>query len=133
MDEFYSLGEITITIAGFAALFSILKLQKKTWGDLDRVNLIRFYMMIEFACLISIFCFLPVILLGCFKIEIAFRLSSGLFCTVVIPYEIYAIKRNIRYTGKIELAGGTTVTLIIIWNLIILFALPVAISSRFRI
>ena len=123
MDEFYSLGEITITIAGFAALFSILRPQKKTWGHSDKANLIRFYMMIEFACIISIFCFLPVILLGFFKTEIAFRLSSGLFCLAVIPYEIYAIKRPIRYTGKIELAGGTTVTLIIIWNLIILYAL----------
>ena len=123
MDEFYALGEVTITIAGFAALFSILRPQKKTWGHSDKANLIRFYMMIEFACIISIFCFLPVILLGFFKTEIAFRLSSGLFCLAVIPYEIYAIKRPIRYTGKIELAGGTTVTLIIIWNLIILYAL----------
>jgi len=123
MDEFFALGEITITIAGFAALFSILRPQKKTWGDLDKLNLIRFYMMIEFACWITIFCFLPVILLAYFKTEIAFRLSFGLFCLVLIPYEIYAIKRPIRYTGKLELAGGTTVTLIIIWNLIILYAL----------
>ena len=123
MDVFYALGEVSITIAGFAALFSILRPQKKTWGHSDKANLIRFYMMIEFACIISIFCFLPVILLGFFKTEIAFRLSSGLFCLAVIPYEIYAIKRPIRYTGKIELAGGTTVTLIVIWNLIILYAL----------
>ena len=49
MDEFYALGEVTITIAGFAALFSILKPQIKTWDDSDKINLIRFYMMIEFA------------------------------------------------------------------------------------
>ena len=40
MDEFYALGEVTITIAGFAALFSILKPQKKTWGDVDKLNLV---------------------------------------------------------------------------------------------
>jgi len=123
MDEFFALGEISITIAGFAALFSILRSQKKTWGDLDKLNLIRFYMMIEFACWITIFCFLPVILLAYFKTEIAFRLSFGLFCLVLIPYEVYALKRSIRYSGKIAIAGGTTVILLIIWNLIIFFAL----------
>jgi hypothetical protein len=35
MDVFYSLGEVTITIAGFAALFSILRPQKKTGMNSD--------------------------------------------------------------------------------------------------
>ena len=123
MDEFFALGEITITIAGFAALFSILRSQKKTWDDFDKLNLIRFYMMIEFACLISIFSFLPVILLGYFSSEIVFRLSFGLYFLVIFPYEIYGIKRNIRYSGKIAVDGIRTVILLVIWNLLILYAL----------
>jgi hypothetical protein len=123
MDEFFALGEITITIAGFAALFSILRSHKKSWDDADKLNLIRFYMMIEFACLISIFCFLPVILLGYFNTEIAFRLSFGLYFLVVFPYEMYGIKRNIRYSGKIAIDGVRTVVLLVIWNLILLYAL----------
>ena len=123
MDEFFALGEITITIAGFAALFSILKTQKKSWDSFDKLNLIRFYMMIEFTCLISIFSFLPVILLDYFNTEIAFRLSFGLFFLVVFPYEIYGIKRNIRYSGKVAIDGVRTVVLLVIWNLIILYAL----------
>ena len=123
MEVFYSLGEVTITIAGFAALFSILRTQKKTWGDSDKLNLIRFYMMIEFACLISIFSFLPVILLDYTNPDIAFRLSFGLFFLIVFPYEIYGIKRNIRYMGKIAIDGTRTVILLLIWNLLLLFAL----------
>lgn len=123
MDEFYALGEVTITIAGFAALFSILRPQKKTWDDSDKSNLIRFYMMIEFACLISIFSFLPVILLGYFNPEITFRLSFGLLFLVTFPYMIYGTKRNKRYTGKVLINGVTTAILLIIWSLMILFAL----------
>jgi hypothetical protein len=89
MDVFYSLGEVTITIAGFAALFSILRPQKKTWNEFDIYNLIRFYMMIEFACLISIFSFLPVLLLGYVNPEIAFRLSFCIYFLVVFPYIIF--------------------------------------------
>ncbi len=122
MDEFYALGEVTITIAGFAALFSILKPQKKTWGDSDKSNLIRFYMMIEFACLISIFCFLPVILSGYFNTEITFRLTFGLYFLVTFPFMIYGTKRNKRLTGKVLINGITTAILIIIWSLMILYS-----------
>ena len=122
MDVFYSLGEVTITIAGFAALFSILKPQKKNWDNLDIFNLIRFYMMIEFACLISIFCFLPVILLGYFSPEIGFRLSFGLYFLIVFPYEIYGMKRAKRLSGKIAINGIRTVILLIIWSIMILYA-----------
>ena len=128
MEVFYALGEVSITIAGFAALFSILRSQKKTWDDFDKLNLIRFYMMVEFACMISIFSFLPVILLGYFNPEIAFRLSFGLFFLIVFPYEIYGIKRNIRYSGKIAIDGTRTVILLIIWNIMILFALMGALN-----
>ncbi len=123
MDEFYALGEVTITIAGFAALFSILKPQKKTWDDSDKSNLIRFYMMIEFACLISIFSFLPVILFGYFNPEITFRLSFGVTFLITFPFMIYGTKRNKRLTGKVLINGVTTAILIIIWSLMILFAL----------
>ena len=123
MDEFYALGEVTITIAGFAALFSILKPQKKTWEFLDKSNLIRFYMMIEFACLISVFSFLPVILFGYFNPEITFRLSFGLLFFITFPYMIYGNIRNKRYTGKVLFGGIVTVILLTIWNLMILFAL----------
>jgi hypothetical protein len=116
MDVFYSLGEVTITIAGFAALFSILRPQKKTWNEFDIYNLIRFYMMIEFACLISIFSFLPVLLLGYVNPEIAFRLSFCIYFLVVFPYIIFGMKRAKRLSGKIAINGTRTVILLIIWN-----------------
>lgn len=122
MDVFYSLGEVTITIAGFAALFSILRPQKKTWNEFDIYNLIRFYMMIEFACLISIFSFLPVLLLGYVNPEIAFRLSFCIYFLVVFPYIIFGMKRAKRLSGKIAINGTRTVILLIIWNLMTLYA-----------
>ena len=123
MDVFYALGEITITIAGFAALFSVLKPQKKSWEYADKLNLIRFYMMIEFACIISVFSFIPVILLDYTNPEIAFRISFSLFFLVVLPYEIFGIKRNIRYCGKAAIDGKRTVFLLVIWNLVLIFSL----------
>jgi hypothetical protein len=93
MDEFYALSQITITIAGFAALFSILKPQKDEWKAIDNINLIRFYMMIELACIISIFSYLPVILLGYFSDEITFRLSFGVLFIFSFLYNAFAIKR----------------------------------------
>ncbi len=104
MDEFYALSQITITIAGFAALFSILKPQKGEWKDIDNINLVRFHMMIELACIVSIFSYLPVILLGYFSNEITFRLSFGILFIFSFIYNIFAIKRlkkllNISSTG----------------------------------
>ena len=122
MDVFYVLGEVTITIAGFAALFSILRPQKKIRDEFDIYNLIRFYTMIEFACIISIFSFLPVLLLGYTNPEIAFRLSFSLYFLVVFPYMIFGMKRNKRLSGKIAINGIRTVILLIIWDLMILYA-----------
>ncbi len=118
MDEFYALSQITITIAGFAALFSILKPQKGEWKDIDNINLVRFYMMIELACIVSIFSYLPVILLGYFSNEITFRLSFGI---LFIIYNIFAIKR-VKKRMKIWRAGrGAKLFLLIIMMLLLLF------------
>ena len=61
MEPFYVLGQLSITVAGFAALFSILKPPSKDWNQKDKLNLIRFYIMIELACLVSLFSFFPVL------------------------------------------------------------------------
>ena len=122
MDVFYSLAEVTITIAGFAALFSILRPQKKTWNEFDIYNLIRFYMMIEFACIISVFSFLPVLLLGYTSTEVTFRLSFSLYNLVVIPYIIFGMRRARRLSGKIAINGIRTVILLIIWISLTLYA-----------
>ncbi len=123
MDEFYALSQVTITIAGFAALFSILKPRDSQWTDLDKLNLVRFYMMIEIACLISIFSFLPVILIGYFDTDITFRLSFG-FCFVIITlYYIYGTKRNKRYSGKVSIGGVSTIIILTIGIFWLLFSL----------
>lgn len=122
MEVFYALGEVSITIAGFAALFSILRPQKKTWDEFDRYNLTRFYMMIEFGCLTSAFCFLPVILLGYFNPEIAFRISFGLYFLVIVPYIIFGLRRVKRLSGKIAINGIRTIILLIIWHIMALFS-----------
>ncbi|NNM22727.1 MAG: hypothetical protein HKO54_04165 [Flavobacteriaceae bacterium] len=108
MDDFYYLAQITTTIAGFAALFSILKHSNKTWNDLAKVNLIRFYIMIELACIITIFCFVPIVLSEYFEQEVTFRVSFGshfLFSTI---YYVFALKRNKRITGLVNIAGTST-------------------------
>lgn len=123
MDVFYSLGEVTITIAGFAALFSILKPQKKTWDEFDKYNLTRFYMMIEFACLTSFFSFLPALLLGYANPDIAFRLSFALYFLIIVPYIIFGMKRTKRLSGKIAINGIRTIIILIFWHLMTLYSL----------
>ena len=122
MDVFYALGEVSITIAGFAALFSILRPQKKTWDEFDRYNLTRFYMMIEFGCLTSIFCILPALFLGYTDSENAFRLSFGLYFLIIVPYIIFGLRRVKRLSGKIAINGIRTVILLIIWHLMALYS-----------
>lgn len=122
MDEFYALSQVTITIAGFAALFSILRPRESQWTDLDKLNLIRFYMMIEIACLISIFSFLPVILGGYFNTEVTFRLSFG-FCFLIFGlYYIYGTKRNKRYSGKVAIGGVSTSIILAIGVFLLVFS-----------
>ncbi|MBC2840076.1 hypothetical protein [Robiginitalea sp. SC105] len=123
MEEFYALGEITISIAGFAALFSILRPGHKNWTVRDSLNLIRFYMMIEVASIITIFSFLPVILQGYFEIETSFRVSSGLYLLTMILYQVFALKRNKRHSGKIAIGGNITVIVILYTHVIMVFAL----------
>ncbi len=129
MDEFYALSQITITIAGFAALFSILKPQKGEWKDIDNINLVRFYMMIELACIVSIFSYLPVILLGYFSNEITFRLSFGILFIISFLYDIFAIKR-VKKRLKISPTGRKAKfsLLIIIGLLFLLFELLGAVN-----
>lgn len=123
MEEFYALGEITISIAGFAALFSILRPGHKNWTVRDNLNLIRFYMMIEVASIITIFSFLPVILLGYLDVEAGFRVSSGLYLLIMIFYQVFALNRNKRHSGRITIGGKITVIVILYMHIIMIFAL----------
>lgn len=108
MDDFYYLAQITTTIAGFAALFSILKPARKIWDTESKVNLIRFYIMIELACIITVFCFVPIVLSDYFSVEITFRVSFGSHFLFSTLYYFFALKRNKRITGKVNVAGTST-------------------------
>ena len=96
MDEFYTLSELAITIAGFAALFSILKQKTEPFELADKLNLIRFYMMIELACMMVILCYTPIILSGYFDSETTYRLSSLVFLILNVFYYFFGTKRNKR-------------------------------------
>ncbi len=123
MGEFYALSQISFTIAGFAALFSILKINKGDWTNLDKLNLIRFYVMIELACLVSIYSFFPIILTGYFNTEISFRLSFGLCSAMISLYMIYSLRRNKKYSNKIAISGLPTIFFLAIVILLLVFAL----------
>ena len=123
MDEFYVLAQLSITIAGFAALFSILKPSKIEWTDLDKLNLVRFYVMIEMACLISIYSFLPIILLGFLNEETSFRISFGFGFLTWPIYLLYIFKRNKRFSGKIAIGGLSSAIMQAIGISVILYCL----------
>jgi hypothetical protein len=94
METLHTLAEVTITIVGFAALFSILKVKKGKWNDRAKWNLIRFYSMIEFGVILMFFCFLPIILSGFLDTQLAFRISSILLLVGIILLIILTFKRN---------------------------------------
>ena len=114
MDEFYTLSQLAITIAGFAALFSILKQKTGSFELADKINLVRFYMMIELACMMVILCYTPIILSGYFDSETTYRLSSLVLLILNVSYYIFAVKRNKRYSGKKNIGGTTSMILRIV-------------------
>ena len=123
MDDFYYLAQITATIAGFAALFSILKHKNKDWNEDAKVNLIRFYIMIELACIITVFCFVPIVLSDYFNTELTFRLSFGSHFILSVGYYFFTLKRNKRITGLVNIAGTSTKIVRLFSIMILLFAL----------
>jgi len=127
MDAFYNLSQLAITMAGFAALFSILKLQKSEWNELDILNLMRFYVMIELACLIAIYCYLPVIFSGYLSDDNAYRLSFALFFVMWIVYLSFTRSRNKRILGKRKFSGISD----IIFRLLALIGALFAITNVF--
>ncbi len=128
MEELYTLSQVSITIAGFATLFTTLKPHRNNWDGLDNINLIRFYMMIELACMISVFSFLPVILLGYFDKAISFRLSFGIYSCIWLPYIIYATNRNKRYLGKVNITGISTIIIIALGIFALFFSMCCALN-----
>ena len=123
MDAFYTLSQLAITMAGFAALFSIIKLQKSEWNELDILNLMRFYVMIELACLIAIYCFLPVIFSGYLSDDNAYRLSFALFFVMWILYRFFMIRRNMKILGKRKFSGLADIIFRLLALIAALFAL----------
>ena len=123
MEELYALSKMSISIAGFTALFVVLKPSHIEWSTYDKVNLIRFYMMIELACIVTLFSFLPIVLLGYFDTEISFRGSFGLFNCIGLLYLIYTIRRNKHYTGKVKVAGYSTIIVMVFGIFIILLSI----------
>ncbi|QIE58746.1 hypothetical protein G5B37_03970 [Rasiella rasia] len=135
MDEFYTLSQLAISIAGFAALFSILKPKTDSYELTDKLNLIRFYVMIELACMVVILCYLPIILLGYFNPEITYKLSFLTFLILSGIYHVFAMKRNKRVSKKINIGGISTIIiriLTIIGFIFAIFNLTGVISSQFR-
>ncbi|MBT3208124.1 MAG: hypothetical protein HN704_04420 [Bacteroidetes bacterium] len=108
MEELLTLSELSVTIAGFAALFSILNPKVEKWTDLDKVNLVRFYMMVELACIVAVFCVIPVVLKGYFDEDTTFRSASALHCFVMVSYNIAALVRNKKYFGKLNITKIST-------------------------
>lgn len=123
MDDFYYLAQITTTIAGFAALFSILKHTSKNWNNETKVNLIRFYIMIELACIITVFCFVPIVLFDYFSEDVTFRLSFGSYFLLSLLYYLFALRRNRRITGLVNIAGTSTKIVRLFSISILIFAL----------
>lgn len=105
MEEYYVLCELAITTAGFAALASLIKPKSSELNLASRVNLVRFYIMIEFAVTVCAFGFLPIVLNGFLDEELNYRISSGLFFIFAIPMYKYALNRNKRLSGKINIGG----------------------------
>ena len=108
MQDFHSLSQITITIAGFAALFSLLEPEVDTSSVDYKINVIRFFMMVELACTVTLFCFLPIILISYFPGEHTFRVSSGIYFLANVGYFIYCIRRNNHLLGKVAIDGIST-------------------------
>ena len=135
MDEFYTLSQLAISIAGFAALFSVLKPQTESYELDDKLNLIRFYVMIELACLIVILCYIPIILSGYFDSEITYKLSFLTFLILSILHHSFSLKRNRKISGKINIGGTSTKFLRILTIIGFAFAfvnLTGIIGSHFR-
>ncbi|MBT3208123.1 MAG: hypothetical protein HN704_04415 [Bacteroidetes bacterium] len=123
MDELLTLSELSVTIAGFAALFSILNPKIEKWTELDKVNLIRFYMMVELACIVAVFCIIPVVLKGYLEPETTFRSVSVLHFFTMIVYNYAALVRNKKHLRKLNIAGFSTVVIRILAIVIIVIAL----------
>lgn len=123
MSEFYTLSQLAISIAGFAALLSILKPKHTKWQRTDKVNLIRFYIMIELACIIATFCFFPIIFSGYLSDECTYRISFTLCFFSLFGYNIFALMRNKRILGQMNFAGNISKVIRLIGILSILFAL----------
>ena len=123
MDPFYTLSELAITLTGFAALFSILKSQNTKWDDLDKLNLVRFFVMIELGCLTAILCFAPIILTGYLNEDLAYRVSSFLAFVLLISYNIFALRRHKKISGRIDIGGLSTKIIRLIAILYIIMAI----------
>ena len=128
MEAFYTLSQLAITIAGFAALFSILKIKDSKWSELDKLNLVRFYVMIELACIIAAFCFLPIIFSGYLSDNNAYRLSFALFFILSIVYHFFWIGRSKRISGKANIGGVSSKIIRLLGNVAGLFAIVNAIG-----
>ena len=135
MDEFYTLSQLAISIAGFAALFSVLKPKTESYELIDKLNLIRFYVMIELACMVVILCYIPIILSGYFDSEITYRLSFLAFLIISVSHHVISMNRNKKLSEKTNIGGISTIILRILTIIGFVFAfvnLIGIIGSHFR-
>ena len=122
-ENFHSLSQIAITIAGFAALFSLLEDRKVSKSLAYRVNLIRFFMMVELACMIAFFCFLTIIVVSYYPTEDTFKTLSWFYIPVNLGYLKICLDRNVALTNKRIIDGNNTRAVIIFSVLFALLAL----------
>ena len=59
MENLRTIAEIAITIASFSALIPLFRQNKLKWEFEDKVNLIRFYSMLEISVILIVCCYLP--------------------------------------------------------------------------
>jgi len=127
MEEYYILCQLAITTAGFAALASLIKPKSQSLDLGYKLNLVRFYIMIEFAVTVAAFGFLPIVLMGFLDEELNFRISSGILFAFAVPLYKYTMNRNKALSGTVNIGGmhtkvtrifGLTAILILLINAI---------------
>lgn len=116
IETLRNIAEVAITIVGFSALITLFQEKKVNWEDEDKLNLIRFYYMIDFGVLLIIFCYMPILLSNYFGLDIACRIALILFGFTTIVYYWFTAKRHKRIMGK-KMKGNIT----LIFRLIAIF------------
>jgi len=128
METLRTLAEVTITIAGFAALATLLRVSKSDWKFHDNVNLIAFYIMIETSAINTAVCFIPIVISNYLTLPLTFRVSAGIFFFINITYAIFLVRRIMKLFGKLNPTGLESIILWIVYFASLIFILFTALG-----